>query len=132
MEDGAQSREGVLRVAETQLHSAGGRTVLLRMPTPAVPGDDAEQLGLATPEFQDLPMGPAVFHKANSVTKLVVSAEAVHGLVGTLGFDAVEVLFETAVGVVIDDVLYGITKSWSSQAGGVPYCYWLMLVAPVR
>jgi len=114
------------------MRSGGGRTVLLRLAIPAVPGDDAEQLGLATPEFQDVLLGPATFHKANSVTKLLVSASAVHEALRSLGFDSAEVLFETAVGVFLDDVLYKITNSYSSQAMGVPYCYWLILEPPVR
>ena len=67
-----------------------------------------------------------------SVAKLLVSASAVRGVVGSLGFDSADVLFETAVGVFVDDVLYKITNSFSSQAMGMPYCYWLMLEPPVR
>jgi len=127
-----QSNAGAIRLADAAMRSGGGRTVLLRLAIPAVPGDDAEQLGLATPEFQDVLLGPATFHKANSVTKLLVSASAVHEALGSLGFDSAEVLFETAVGVFLDDVLYKITNSYSSQAMGVPYCYWLILEPPVR
>lgn len=106
--------------------------VLLRLAAPAVPGDDAEQLGLATPQYQDLALGPATFHKADSVTKLLVSASAVHEALGSLGYDSADVLFETAVGLLIDDLLYKITNSYSSQAMGMPYCYWLTLEPPVR
>lgn len=127
-----RSNAGAIRLADAAMRSGGGRTVLLRLAIPAVPGDDAEQLGLATPEFQDVLLGPATFHKANSVTKLLVSASAVHEALGSLGFDSAEVLFETAVGVFLDDVLYKITNSYSSQAMGVPYCYWLILEPPVR
>ena len=127
-----QSNAGAIRLADAAMRSGGGRTVLLRLAIPAVPGDDAEQLGLATPEFQDVLLGPATFHKANSVTKLLVSASAVHEALGSLGFESAEVLFETAVGVFLDDVLYKITNSYSSQAMGVPYCYWLILEPPVR
>jgi hypothetical protein len=105
---------------------------LLRLAIPAAPGDDAEQLGLATPGFQDVPLGPATFHKANSVARLLVSASAVYPVVGSVGFDSADALFETAVGVLIDDLLYKITNSFSSQAMGMPYCYWLMLEPPVR
>jgi hypothetical protein len=120
-------QEGRERFAEVLLRTNGGRSVLLRMPAPASSGDDAEQLGLATPGFQDVELGPAVFHKANSVAKLLVSACAVDALLGSLAFDAADVLFETAVGVVIDGVLYEITNSFASQAMGKAYCYWLVL-----
>jgi hypothetical protein len=132
MGDLLRSSDGVRRTTDALICSVGGRNVLLRLAIPAVPGDDAEQLGLATPGYQDVVLGPATFHKANSVTKLLVSASAVQAVVGSLGFDSADVLFETAVGVFLDDVLYKITNSYSSQAMGRPYCYWLMLEPPVR
>src|SRR5438270_8848951 len=53
-----------MRAADALLRAAGGRSVVLRLPGPAVPADPAEQLGLAVPELQDLQLGPAVFRKA--------------------------------------------------------------------
>ena len=132
MSDLLQSSEGAIRCANAVMRAGGGRTVLLRLAAPAVPGSDAEQLGLATPEFQDVPLGPATFHKANDVTKLLLSASVVYALMGTLAYDSADVLFETAVGVLIDDLLYEITDSFASQAMGKPYCYWLILRRPVR
>jgi hypothetical protein len=127
-----QSSDGAIRLADAVMRSAGGRMVWLRLAAPAVPNADAEQLGLATPEYQDVALGPATFHKANSVTKLLVSASAVHEVLGSLGFDSADILFETAVGLFVDDLLYKITNSYSSQAMGMPYCYWLTLEPPVR
>jgi hypothetical protein len=124
--------EGVRRAAEAALRTHGGRAVVLRLAGPAAQGDDAEQLGLATPRFNDVVLGPAVFHKAGNVKRLLIAAQAVETLCGTLGFDAVDVLFETAVGVVIDGLVYTITDSVSSQADGRAYCYWLTLERPVR
>ncbi len=132
MGDLLQSNDGAIRLADAVMRSGGGRTVLLRLSLPAMQGNDAEQLGLATPGYQDVELGPATFHKANSVTKLLVSASAVHEVLGSLGFDSADVLFETAVGVSIDDLLYKITNSYSSRAMGLPYCYWLTLEPPVR
>ena len=132
MDDVLQVSDGAIRLADAALRTAGGRLVTLRLAGPAVQGDDAEQLGLATPEYQDYPLGPATFRKANSVGKLLISASAVHAAVGSLGYDSADVLFETAVGVLIDDVLYKITNSFCSQAVGLPYCYWLTLEPPVR
>jgi hypothetical protein len=124
--------DGAMRQADAVLRAAGGRAVLLRLAAPAVAGDDAEQLGLATPGFQDVELAPAAFQKSNSVAKLGVSASALKALVGSLDYDSAEVLFETAVGVVIDDVVYEITESVAAQAMGEAYCYWLSLKAPVR
>jgi len=127
-----QMNDGAIRLSDAVLRSGGGRTVLLRLSIPAVPGNEAEQLGLATPEYLDVALAPAAFHKANSAEKLLVSASAVHEVLGSLGFDSADVLFETAVGVLIDDLLYKITSNSSSQARGLPYCYWLTLEPPVR
>jgi hypothetical protein len=132
MGDLLQLSDGAIRLADAVMRSGGGRMVLLRLAVPAVPNNDAEQLGLATPGYQDLALGPATFHKANSVTKLLVSASAVHAVVGSLGFDSADILFETAVGLFIDDLLYKITNSYSSQAMGLPYCYCLTLEPPIR
>ncbi len=113
------------------MRAAGGRMVLLRLAGPAA-ANDAEQLGLVTPGFRDVELAPSTWHKASSVTKLLVSGSAVQALVGSLGFDSAEVLFETAVGVVIDEVVYRITDSFAAESMGVAYCYWLVLERPVR
>jgi hypothetical protein len=125
-------REGAMRKADAVLRATGGSTVMLRMPAPAAAGNDAEQLGLATPEFQDLPLGPAAFRKADSVKTLLISASAVDEAVGTLAFDSVDVLFETSAGVLIDGLLYEITDCVASRALGGAYCYCLTLEPPVR
>lgn len=124
--------DGAQRQADAVLRSVGGRAVLLRMAAPAASGDDAEQLGLATPGFQDVELAPAVFHHGASMRELVVSATAVAAVVGSLEFDSAAVLFASAVGIVIDGVLYAITKSVSAQALGQPYSYTLTLEAPLR
>jgi hypothetical protein len=124
--------DAMVRSADAVLRANGGRTVLLRMPAPAVAGNDAEQLGLATPEFQDAEMSPALFRKTESTTTLLVSASAVRSMVGSLRFDSAEILFETAAGVVIDGVLYTIVAGVASAWDGEPYNYCLTLRAPDR
>jgi hypothetical protein len=129
---GALLHEGASRRADTLLQTSGGRMVYLRMPGLAASGDDSEQLGLATATFQDLPLRPVAFHKADDTNKLLVSANAVMAIVQSLTYDSADVLFKAAVGVLIDDVVYEITDSNASQAMGRPYCYWLTLQRPTR
>jgi hypothetical protein len=124
-------REGAVRAAEALLRANGGRNVVLRMPGLAASGDDAEQLGLATPGFQDVVLGPVVFRKAESPGKLLVSGAAVAAIVGSMAFDSAEVLFEQAVGVVVGNVLYEVESCVASVSGGVAYCYAVGLKAPV-
>jgi len=134
---GAQSR-----IADTLLRSVGGRTVLLHVPSPAVPGDTGEQVGLALPLFQDVPIGPAVFRKVKPRTaagqterppqyELLVSASAVAALVGSLAYRSADVLFAQACGVLVDGALLAITSVASAEAFGAVYLYRLGLRAAV-
>jgi len=124
--------EATMRAADVVLRTNGGRSVLLRIAAPAVSGAIGEELGLATPEFQDVELAPVVFRKAVSTATLVVSASAVKALIGSLSFDSADVLFATAFGPVVDGVVYVIEKSVASQTDGIAYCYCLMLRAPVQ
>ncbi|SEG19839.1 hypothetical protein SAMN05421819_2157 [Bryocella elongata] len=123
---------GAARVAEVLLRTSGGRSVLLRMPAPAVSGDAGEQLGLATPLFQDAVLGPVAFRKADAATsEMLVSAEAMLRVAGTLAYDSVDALLQSAVGVVVDGVVWMITAVRTMQAEGKPYCYGVRMVKPV-
>src|SRR4051812_1128173 len=77
------------RAADVLLRGVGGRTVMLRMPAPASAGDEAEQLGLATPEFQDVELGPVVLLSARKELRdVLISATAVNALAGSMGYSA--------------------------------------------
>lgn len=124
--------DAAVRAADALLRATGGRAVMLRMPAPAVAGNDGEELGLATPQFQDVELAPSVFRKAESTSTLLVSGSAVQAVVGSLKFNSAEVLLETAVGVVIDCVLYTIVSNTASTSDGSTYVYSLELRAPDR
>jgi hypothetical protein len=125
------------RVADVLLRAAGGRTVMLRMPAPAVPADITEQLGIAVPTFQDIPLAPVVYRKARATVaigkasrwELLVSAIAVEALVGSLAYASASVLFAAAFGVLSDDSLLEIESATSEQVLGQPYVYRLVLRA---
>lgn len=124
-----------LRRAADALCSSGARSVMLRVPAPAIPGDSAEQLGLATPQFQDFQLSPVVFR--NSVAQaaedkarrrdLIVSASSVESLTGSAELASADALFASAFGVLIDDALLTITAATELEAGGVVYAYRLSL-----
>jgi hypothetical protein len=133
------STAAAMRAADALLRSAGGRSVLLRTPSPATPGDSTEQLGLATPLFQDVELSPVVYRKALATVaagkgaqwELLVSATAVETVVGSLAFQSADVLFARAFGVLIDETLTEIESATASLAFGVPYVYRLVLRAPL-
>ncbi len=130
-----------VRAADTLIRSVGGRQVLLRTPAPANPDDDGEQLGLSVPVFQDFPLSPVVYRRVrptfNAITstptryELLVSATAVNALIGPQIFTSAETLFASAFAVVIDSILLEIVSATTSEIGGAPYMYRLLLQAPL-
>ncbi len=123
-----------VRLADALLRSVGGRTVLLRLPAPAIQGDLGEQVGLATPRFQDTPLAPVAFRKVRPEMKaegilyeLLVSASAVQALVGSLDYNSADLLFAATAGVVIDGALLEIISAVSAEAFGEVYLYRLCL-----
>ncbi len=132
MADLLSASGAAVRTADALLRATGGRVVLLRLPAPAVPSDPTEQLGLATPEFQDVELGPVALYEqgTNETRELLVSASAVSGIVGSLGYSAANVLFAVAYGVLVDGVLMEVVSAAESEVGGAPYVYRLMLKAP--
>jgi len=139
MADVMRATGATARAADALLRGAGGRTVLLRMPAPAGAGDVAEQLGLETPQFQDVELAPVVFRRARANAtegkaarrEVLVSATAVEALVGSLGYSAAAVLFATAFGVLVDGVLMTVESVTDSEVFGKPYLYHLWLREPV-
>jgi hypothetical protein len=127
------------RATDVLLRATGGRKVMLRMPAPAIPADVAEQLGVATPTFQDLPLAPVVYRKARATIaagvatkcELLVSATAVEAIVGSLAFASASVLFATAYGILSDDELLEIVAASEEQVFGRPYVYRLLLRTPL-
>jgi hypothetical protein len=77
-------------------------------------------------------LAPAAFRQSAKTSTLLLSGSAVKAVVGSLQFNSVEVLFETAAGVVVDGVLYTIISSTAATADGATYVYSLELLAPDR
>jgi hypothetical protein len=136
--DAIKSTGAAARTADALLRATGGRSVTLRLPAPASPLV-SEQLGLATPYFQDVPLAPVVFRKARTqsaagnaaTSELLVSATAVELIVGSLDYASASVLFASALGVLIDGELFAIEWAATEQAFGKPYLYRLVLRTPL-
>jgi hypothetical protein len=129
------------RAADVLLRALGGCSVRLRMPAPAVPADPTEQLGMATPYFQDLALAPVVCRKARATVStdqaarwdLLVSATAVEKLVGSLAYASASVLFANACGVLTGEgaELLEILSATQEPLLGRPYVYRLLVRAPL-
>ena len=120
-----------VRLADTALKNACSVAAFLRLTGVAASGD-ADQLGLSSPQYQDAPLGPAVWRKVGVNTALLVGASAMSALAGTNDLLAAEAMLEAAVGVVVEGVLYTISNCEAIVSGGEPCAYRLTLVAPVR
>ena len=133
--------DSAARATDILLRAMGGRSVLMRMPALAVPDDPPEQLGLATPEFQDIPLAPAVYRKARATlaegkaakSELLVSVYTIERVVGSLAYASAGVLFANAVGILTgpdSTELLEIVSASTEEAHGQPYVYRLLLRAP--
>jgi hypothetical protein len=128
------------RAADTLLFASGARSVLLRIPAPAIAGDPGEQLGLTSPQFQDVELSPIVFRTATSDggegkaghRELIASATAVQALTGSREFASANALFASAFGVLVDDVQLAIVGITDLEAGGLVYAYRLTLREPIE
>ena len=119
---------GQIRAVDALLRSLGGFAVGLRFPVPAAAGVDAEQLGLSTPLFQDLPLSPAVFRKVRALLvegetskyELLLSASAVAAAVSAQQVTSADVLFAGSTGVVVNEMLFQIEATsftvWQGSA----------------
>ena len=126
MPNPSPSAEVARRAFDTLLRNSGGRAITLRIPAPAIPGDAQEQLGLATPQFQDIALAPATFRNTTARTsagkaaqrELLVSANAVQAQTGSQDYGAAAQLFASALGVLVDDALVAIVSATELEAGG--------------
>ena len=114
---------------------------MLRLPSPATPGDIGEQIGLGEPEFQEIELAPVVFRKARPVPRadgsaeweLLVSAACIQAIAGSLDGSETRgaaALFASAQGVVVGGVLMKILLVTSSDVSGKPCVYRLVLQRP--
>ena len=128
---GAPFGVNALCVANTALRNACSSPAFLRL-TGVPASGDADQLGLGFPQYQDAPLGSAVWRKMGVDTALLVSATGLTALAGTGDFASVEAMLAAAPGVVVEGVLYTISNSEPIVAGGQPLAYRLTVAGPVR
>ena len=130
-----RSMPAALRMADALLYSLGGSAVALRFPLAAQSGQDAEQLGLSAPAFEDVPLGPAVFRRVRAqiakdgmaTYELLVSASAVNTQMTTLGLSSIAELFAAALGMVVRGSLLSVVGVTASEAFGQAYIYRVQL-----
>jgi len=124
-----------LRVANALLRANGGTTASLQMPPATGHTTDAGQLGLDPPNFQSLPLSPAVFRRTRATMtegqpakyELLISGVAVQGAVSELQLNSADTLFSMAAGVEVGGKLFLIEAVSASETMGAVYMYRLLL-----
>ncbi|MBV8629825.1 MAG: hypothetical protein JOZ83_02800 [Silvibacterium sp.] len=124
-----------LRMANALLRGNGGTTASLLMPPATEDMTDAGQLGLNPPNFQSLPLSPAVFRRLRPTMRegqparyeLLISGVAVQGAVSQLQLSSADALFATAANVVVGGELFLIESTSVSESMGAVYMYRLLL-----
>ena len=124
-----------LRMANTLLRANGGTTALLLMPPATGDTTDAGQLGVTSPNFQSLPLSPAVFRRSRPTIiegeparyELLISAVAVQVAVSELQLSSADSLFSIAAGLVVGGEMFLIESIAVSESMGSVYMYRLLL-----
>src|SRR5271154_5060045 len=102
------------RMANALLRANGGTTASILMPPATGDTTDAGQLGLNAPNFQSLPLSPAVFRRVRATMtegqpakdELLISAVAVQAAVGELQLSSADTLFSMTASVVVGGKLF--------------------------
>lgn len=127
--------DSALRTADALLRSNGGVAAFLQMPPAVGDSTDAGQLGLDAPNFQQLPLAPAVFRKVRATMvggeptkyELLVSGAAAQAAVGTMQIASADLLFQMAAGVAVAGELFFIESVSFSEYLGTAFLYRLLL-----
>lgn len=123
------------RIADSLLRACGGTVAYLQVPSATGDQNDGGQIGLDAPNFQLVPLGPAVFHKMRGYLledqqqrhELRVSADGVAAQVSGLQLTSATALFAMASGVVLGGELFMIEGISTLEDEGEVYLYRLML-----
>lgn len=124
-----------LLIADALLRASGGMVVSLLVAPLTTDSTDAGQVGVNSPNFQQLPLSPATFRKIRvamqedqlSQYELLISASAVQQQVSALQLASADALFDTAAGVEINGTQFVIESRSVSEALGQVYLYRLFV-----
>lgn len=122
-------------MADALLRAGGGAIASLLVAPATGDSSDAGQVGVNAPNFQQMPLSPAIFRKIRVVMQegqlsqyeLLVSASAVEKQVSALQLASADALFDAAAGVLINGSQFVIESRSVSEALGQVYLYRLLL-----
>lgn len=92
---------------------------------------DAEELGLGSPEFQDVALTPALVRvSSTNKTTVLIAASAVEAALGVDGAEAVELALKSTCFVQVSDDMLQVAQVERRAVFGRAYLYRLLLKTP--
>lgn len=124
-----------MRAADAMLRALGGDEIVLVLPLPASATGVSSQIGLADPGVQQVSLAPVVARNlpapASGPTQrleLLVSVPAVASAAQSLGLASAEALFDSALGIEYQGVLFHIENISTDYFAGTAYLYRVIVV----
>lgn len=121
--------EAVRRAAHALVATVGAARVQMQIATPPVAGDDGEELGLRTPQFQTENVYPVAIRKTGKSTEMLVAADTLETVFGVEGSGAIHAALLTVTTVQVEDGLY-VTAALEPVSIGGEDCLYRLLLRP--
>lgn len=121
---------GARAAAESAMQVLGGAALVVRLPLPPVAATDAEELGLASPEFRDVAVARCVVRtRSNGSRELLVDANALEGALAVSDAPAVQAVLASAAFVQVNGEAMLLRSVQVCAVGERAYLYRLLLRA---
>ena len=121
---------GARAAATSLLQTLANDAVLLRMPQPPIGDSDAEELGLGSPQFNDVTLWPALVQAHGAKTLVTVAADAVETALVVTSAEAVKDALLAASFAAVSDQILQVAQVERRAVFGRAYLYRLLLIAP--
>ena len=122
--------QGAREAAGALLGRLAAETIVLRMPATPTPGNDGEQLGLASPEFTDISITPAAIRVQSGRTVASVAALALEKALGVDDESKLRSVLNAASFVQIGDRNFILEAIERRSVYGRAYLYRMLLRDP--
>jgi hypothetical protein len=125
----------VMRAADAMLRALGGEGITLVLPMPGDVSGTSHELGLSAHGVQQYPLSPVVVRDLPAPAsgpaqrvEFLLSVSAVANAVEAQGAASAQALFDAALGIQYQGVLYRIESTTADYFAGTAYLYRVIAV----
>ena len=115
------------RAAHALIATLGAASIQMQIALPPVAGDDGEELGLRSPEFQSESVAPVGIGQTNEHIEVLVPADTLEAVFNVNGSGAIATALLTVTAVQIEDEVYVVNSVEPVSIGGRDCMYRLLL-----